>query len=830
MTDHSPESLPALVIAGGARNGESLQIETPGVEKLLGSAEDCHLRMGGAGVDPHHAYVVWDESRGVVINDQGSAHGTWVNGERVSSERVLQDGDRVSLGPPGSVDSVKLLVQIPPQLEAPLVLDADEGAVVFGAPERFSLPDDEEVFDATGQEEFPEVILADPVVTEPEPPPPPPPPVAASARPPAPATPAVIFEEAAAPVPGPGRHPTFTDELPSIPVERPRERVRLPPVAPPRPAKASAGPSALLFVGLAAVGLVVLGAGAFVGLRFLRKPAPALTSVVPSRAEPGQSLTITGTGFAEKAEANVVHFGDQRGTVTAATATQLTVVVPASLGAAREVPVTVETGGGRSNALRVPLRIAPRPVALEPDVALPGSEVVIKGHNLDGAKLTVTVARAPAVVREASATAVRFEVPQVESMVEGQDVLVAVQAGGETARPLTLTLGRLPLLTQVDPRRGEAGARVVLRGRGFDPDAAANVVTFGGERALVVAAADRQLDVLVPPVPTPGNNVDAPIVVRARGSVSRTPLDFTLLRPSGGAFLPRFFAAAVSEDPRSVFVSSEAGPLLLLSGPDGSASVAERAQKVAAALNTLFEAGGAPTMEVRGGDPPALAVAGAAQPLVRATAEDAAAYVQPWNAPMKGQRATPAALAAHWAALLQDYLTLFVQRQRPTRVVEVSPRGRVLLELHAEGERRLGRGSGVPAGSLSPPAPTLAAALRELALALPTRGQSVPGAALVGRWDGTMEEAGIGIRSIRLRLRLDGTKLAGSISLSQRPGQVSMDLALKAVSYEKGALTFELASGPTRRFRGTAAGSTFTGTITDQAQKEIGRFTMQYVE
>jgi hypothetical protein len=32
---------------------------------------------------------------------------------------------------------------------------------------------------------------------------------------------------------------------------------------------------------------------------------------------------------------------------------------------------------------------------------------------------------------------------------------------------------------------------------------------------------------------------------------------------------------------------------------------------------------------------------------------------------------------------LNDYVTLFVQRGRPTHVVEVSPQGKVLLELHA---------------------------------------------------------------------------------------------------------------------------------------------------
>ena len=414
-------------------------------------------------------------------------------------------------------------------------------------------------------------------------------------------------------------------------------------------------------------------------------------------------------------------------------------------------------------------------------------------------------------------------------MIEGQGVVVLVQAGGEVSRPMTLTLGHLPLVTKLEPLRGEAGDRVVIKGRGFDTDAAANTVTFGDEPGLVVAATEQQLDVVVPAVQAPFNLLKAPISVRSRDVASSSPFEFTVLRPSSGTFVPRFFPAVVSQDPRRVFISSEAGPLLLLSSADGAGSTAERALKVSAALNELFKPGAtAVPIEVRSGDPPAVARAGSAQPLLRATPEDAAGYTQPWNAFMKGQRASAAAVAAHWAALLNDYVTLFVEHGRPTRVVEVSPQGKVLLELHAEGERRMGKGGGVPAGLLMPPNPLLALSLRQAALTIPSRGQSLPGAALVGRWTGTMEESEGGRRAFQLRLRLDGTHLAGSFSTSS--GKVSMDVPLKAVSYEKGVLSFDVAGGPLKRFRGNVNGSAVSGTIADASQKPTGTFTLQYVD
>lgn len=829
VNDSAQDAFPTLVIAGGPRNGESLVLDSPGLEKVLGSAPDCHLRFTGSSIDYHHAGVFWDDAAGILISDQASATGTWVNGERVQAPRVLQDGDRISLGPPGSADSVKLLVQIPPQLEAPLVLDTEDDPSLLGAGPRLDLPgpdEEDDVFDAT---EPP------PPPTVPAPPVPAPPmgagPTVPAARPAAPAQPpAVVFDgETDASTP---RRPVFTDQLPSIVPEHPREApvfqpMAIPPLDKPRSARVSRGRMLPLLVG----GVAMAGAGvaAYFAVRAMSRPVPALASVLPARAEAGQSVTLSGSGFAAAADGNVVHFGQQRGTVTAASNTQLTVVVPAALEGAAEVPLTVETKGGRSNVLRLPLRVVPRLSGLEPDVVLPGAEIVIRGQKLDGKNPAVTIGGMRATVKEATPTALRVEVPRIDSMLEGQAVSVSVQAGGETARPLTLTLGHLPLLTQMEPQRGEAGEKVVIKGRGFDPDPVANVVTFSGEPAVVLTASEQQLEVIAPAVPAPGNLFKAPVVVRARGAASSGPFEFALLRPSSGVFVPRFYPGAVAQDPRRVFVSSEAGPLFLLSSADGNASTAERAQKVSAALNAFFAPGAAvPTIELRSGDPPAVAAAGAAQPVVRATAEDAAGYAQPWNATMKGQRVSAAALAAHWAALVHDYVTLFVQKQRPTRVVEVSPRGKVLLELHAEGERLLGSGGGVPANLLTPPGPVLGPALRELALTVPPRGQSVPGAALVGRWTGTMEDVDGGARRIQLDLRLEGTQLAGSIST--RAGQLSMDVPLTGVRYEKGTLNFDVPGGPLRRFRGSASGSTLSGQIFDQAQKQTGTFTLQYVQ
>jgi uncharacterized delta-60 repeat protein/gliding motility-associated-like protein len=69
---------------------------------------------------------------------------------------------------------------------------------------------------------------------------------------------------------------------------------------------------------------------------------PTITSFTPISGPIGTSVTITGTNFDTAPANNIVYFGATRATVTAATATQLTVTVP--IGATYQ-PITVQVSG-----------------------------------------------------------------------------------------------------------------------------------------------------------------------------------------------------------------------------------------------------------------------------------------------------------------------------------------------------------------------------------------------------------------------------------------------------------------------------------------------------
>ena len=103
---------PTLVVTGGPFDGQALTLAEGAAAQVLGSGPDAQLRLELGNIDAVHARVVWGK-RGVLLSDAGSSTGTYVNGEKIGSDRALQNGDRVFLGPPGSKQSAKLLAVVP---------------------------------------------------------------------------------------------------------------------------------------------------------------------------------------------------------------------------------------------------------------------------------------------------------------------------------------------------------------------------------------------------------------------------------------------------------------------------------------------------------------------------------------------------------------------------------------------------------------------------------------------------------------------------------------------------------------------------------------------
>jgi hypothetical protein len=78
--------------------------------------------------------------------------------------------------------------------------------------------------------------------------------------------------------------------------------------------------------------------------------APTLTSLTPSAVSPGQTVTIGGSGFSDRADDNAVFFGSNRAAVASASPSELIVTVPPCMATA-DADVTVRLGPLVSNAL-----------------------------------------------------------------------------------------------------------------------------------------------------------------------------------------------------------------------------------------------------------------------------------------------------------------------------------------------------------------------------------------------------------------------------------------------------------------------------------------------
>jgi len=689
--------------------------------------------------------------------------------------------------------------------------------------------------------------------TEPTPPPPPPPPAApkGAAPPPPPSAHAERLTAPApvdrpAPTPRAASEPEYSSELPAVPMPESEHEpsgpsspaAPFPALRPRRPASGKGRPAtrrrrALALPSLPLVPLLgaVAGLAAVGGLVWfflLRTRPPEVSAVAPAQVEAGQPVTLSGRNFGKDASKNVVLFGTQRGVVSAASATEIKAVVPAGVSA--QVPVVVETSGGRSAPVVLKVTAPVRAEAIVPAVAMPGQTILIRGEGFAGQQVGVQMGGLAASSVETSPEGVRAIVPAL-GLPEGSTTPVVVTVNGQPPRSFELVVGRLPLVMKLTPNTGAAGDRVVVDGRGFAPAPASNAVTFGGQPALVLNAAESQLTVVAPAAPVSDVQPDIPVVVTANGRTSSSNASFRLSRSGTGTFVPRFYAAPVPEYPADglAFVATELGPVLVLGGPAEAPSTAERAVALADQLNALAGAAASRPLafEAREAPQAAVAVVGQVRPLLAVTPEDVDAYARPWDGRGTGRRVTPAQLARHWSAVLQDYVGLFLYRQRPLRVLAMSSRGKVLADLYAEAARRSPGGTGIPASIIFPTSPTLAHDLRLMALVVSTEGGR-SAVAVEGRWTGVVQDPDLGDRPFSITLRSEGGRLGGTITTGQ--GAVQLTAPLRDVGFDRGDVRFTAdLQGTSYRFKGSLEGNSVAGTI-ERAGRSPARFTLQFAE
>ena len=111
-----------LKVVSGKHAGQEIAIAGP--RFMIGRAEDNHLRPSSELISRHHCELLIEGTK-ASLKDLGSKNGTLVNDQRVEGERVLQTGDRLTIG------QLEFEVQLTHQLggpKRPKVADAKEAA------------------------------------------------------------------------------------------------------------------------------------------------------------------------------------------------------------------------------------------------------------------------------------------------------------------------------------------------------------------------------------------------------------------------------------------------------------------------------------------------------------------------------------------------------------------------------------------------------------------------------------------------------------------------------------------------------------------------------
>jgi hypothetical protein len=432
---------------------------------------------------------------------------------------------------------------------------------------------------------------------------------------------------------------------------------------------------------------------------------------------------------------------------------------------------------------------------------LSGDEVSIAGKWLANpqGKPRVTVAGNEADVLEATASLIRIKIPAMAAS-EGQKVAVRVAVGGDLSKESPLYFGRLPFVESVTPARARPGAIATIVGLGLlGPDLS---VVVGGKSSVVVSATDAEIKMSVPGIRLSEGAGRRDVIVRVNQKESLAH-SIEILHESSALYSPRFFAEMIQGSRAAI--ACELGPVMVLGG---DVSSRKRAHDAAVRLNELASQGRASRVQFTVSDAVISAPGG---PVLAVAAGDGSG--------------NPRGLASLWAAHLSDIFDLFFQGRRPGRTVELSPDGKVFLDIFAVARRRSAE-PGVAQGILSSPDPSWLRSFVSLAAA-PTMSGSQALALLDGYWSGVIEVPGA-IQPRKLEISLTATSSGLIGQQTSRQGRLSTDVTLRNLSYARRELRFSFVeTGETLTYQGRLDGDVIEGDVAKASGAKVGRLALK---
>jgi len=106
----------------GSHAGKEVKLPTP--KCLIGRNDDCHLKPQSEAVSRRHCVIITTDTE-VTVRDLNSRNGTHVNGEKITGDTVLLNGDVVKVGP---LEFEMLIEHTAARIKKPKVSDIKEAA------------------------------------------------------------------------------------------------------------------------------------------------------------------------------------------------------------------------------------------------------------------------------------------------------------------------------------------------------------------------------------------------------------------------------------------------------------------------------------------------------------------------------------------------------------------------------------------------------------------------------------------------------------------------------------------------------------------------------
>ncbi|MCB2407708.1 IPT/TIG domain-containing protein [Hymenobacter sp. BT178] len=248
--------------------------------------------------------------------------------------------------------------------------------------------------------------------------------------------------------------------------------------------------------------------------------SPTITALAPAQGRFGTLVTLTGSKFSPTPTSNRVMFNGVAASVQSATATTLTVRVPAGA-TTGTLTLTTTDGGTRSSSFTV--FQPPTLTSVTPGEGQPGAAVTLTGTHFSAltAQDTVTFNGIPARVLQATTSGLQVEVPTGATLGK-----IRIRTlGGQVESAQSFMVWYPPTISSTLPGRAHTGATVALTGTHFADALARNVVTFGGGQVgQVLQASATRLVVKVPTAAQTG-----PVQVQTPGGQTTTATSLVVI-------------------------------------------------------------------------------------------------------------------------------------------------------------------------------------------------------------------------------------------------------------------------------------------------------------